>query len=31
MSIVIGRASLVHENEAGGSWGKEVHILHISI
>ena len=25
----IGRASLVRENEAGGSWGQEVNILHV--
>ena len=28
---VIGRASLARENEAGGSWGQEVHILHVNI
>ena len=27
---LIGRASLAGENEAGGSWGQEVHILHIN-
>ena len=27
----IGRASLARENEAGGSWGQEVHILHVNI
>ena len=27
----IGRASLACENEAGGSWGQEVHILHVNI
>ena len=28
---VIGRVSLARENEAGGSCGKEVHILHFNI
>ena len=28
---LIGRASLARENEAGGSWGQEVHILHVNI
>ena len=27
----IGRANLARENEAGGSWGHEVHILHVNI
>ena len=27
----IGRACLARENEAGGSWGQEVHILHVNI
>ena len=27
----IGRASLARENEAGGSWGQEIHILHVNI
>ena len=27
----IGRVSLARENEAGGSWGQEVHILHVII
>ena len=27
----IGRASLARENEAGDSWGQEVHILHVNI
>ena len=27
----IGRVSLARENEAGGSWGQEVHILHVNI
>ena len=27
----IGHASLARENEAGGSWGQEVHILHVNI
>ena len=27
----IGRASLARENEAGGSWGQEVHILHVNV
>ena len=30
-SWVIGRASLARENEAGGSWGQEIHILHVNI
>ena len=29
--LAIGRASLARENEAGGSWGQEVHILHVNI
>ena len=29
--LPIGRASLARENEAGGSWGQEVHILHVNI
>ena len=28
---LIGRASLARENEAGGSWRQEVHILHVNI
>ena len=28
---LIGRASLARENEAGSSWGQEVHILHVKI
>ena len=27
----IGPASLARENEAGGSWGQEIHILHVNI
>ena len=27
----IGRVSLARENEAGGVWGQEVHILHVNI
>ena len=27
----IGRVSLARENEAGGSWGQEVHILHVNV
>ena len=30
-AVSIGRASLACENEAGGSWGQEVHILHVNI
>ena len=30
MSSCIGRASLARENEAGGSWGQQVHILHVN-
>ena len=26
-----GRERLARENEAGGSWGQEVHILHVDI
>ena len=29
--VRIGRASLARENEAAGSWGQEVHILHVNI
>ena len=29
--MFIGRASLAREDEAGGSWGQEVHILHVNI
>ena len=25
------RVSLARENEAGGSWGQEIHILHVNI
>ena len=28
---VLGPASLARENEAGGSWGQEVHLLHVNI
>ena len=28
---VIGRVSFARENEAGGSWGQKVHILHINV
>ena len=27
----IGRVSLARENEAGGSWGQKVHILHVKV
>ena len=27
----IGRVSLARENEAAGSWGQEIHILHVNI
>ena len=27
----IGRVSLARENEAGGSWGHKVHILHVNV
>ena len=27
----IGRVSLARENEAGRSWGQEVHILHVNV
>ena len=30
-SSSIGRASLARENEAGDSWGQEVHILHVNV
>jgi len=26
-----GRVNLAYENEAWGSWGQEVHILHVNI
>ena len=29
--VTIGRVSLARENEAGGSWGQEVHILHVNV
>ena len=29
--VIIGPASLARENEAGGSWGQEVHLLHVNI
>ena len=29
--LAIGRVSLARENEAGGSWGQEVHILHVNV
>ena len=29
--MIIGRVSLARENEAGGSWGQEIHILHVNI
>ena len=28
--LAIGRVSLARENEAGGSWGQEVHIVHVT-
>ena len=28
---IIGRVSLARENEAGGSWGQKVHILHVNV
>ena len=31
LSFAIGRVSLARENEAGGSWGQEVHILHVNV
>ena len=30
-TAAIGRVSLARENEAGGSWGQEVHILHVNV
>ena len=30
-SSSIGRVSLARENEAGGSWGQEVHIFHVNV
>ena len=30
-SYLIGRINLASENEAGGSWGLEIHILHVNI
>ena len=29
--ILKGPVSLARENEAGGSWGQEVHILHVNV
>ena len=29
--VSIGRVSPARQNEAGGSWGQEVHILHVNI
>ena len=29
--FVIGRVSLARENEAGGSWEHQIHILHVNI
>ena len=29
--VDIGRVSLARENETGGSWGQEVHILHVNV
>ena len=29
--IMIGCVSLARENEAGGSWGQKVHILHVNV
>ena len=29
--MTIGRVSLARENEAGGSWGQEVHILRVNV
>ena len=29
--IIIGRVSLACENEAGGIWGQEIHILHVNM
>ena len=29
--LCIGRVSLACENEAGGSWGQKVHILHVNV
>ena len=31
LDYAIGPASLVRENEAGGSWGQEVYILHVNV
>ena len=28
---LVGRVSLARENEPGGSWGQEVHILHVNM
>ena len=30
-SNTIGRVSLARENEAGGTWGQEVHIHHVKV
>ena len=31
ITLPIGRVSLARENEAGGSWGQKVHILHVNV
>ena len=31
VNVSIGRVSLARENEAGGCWGQEVHILHVNV
>ena len=31
LKFIIGRVSLARENETGGRWGQEVHILHVNI
>ena len=29
--MLIGRVNFARENEVGGCWGQEVHILHVNI
>ena len=31
INIIIGRASLARENEAGDNWGQEVNIFHVNV
>ena len=29
--FIIGRVSLARQNEAGGSWGQDIYVLHVNI